>query len=134
MSQFHMFESLNFELIDEQHLELAEKGEYLIKLIERNEEKDKLLIIYDDLISSIKFHFKTEEELFNSFDYSEAYRHKKMHNFFLDFLMEYRENFANHNMPISSYAITFLREWVKAHISSFDLNFIKEYKKAKGLI
>lgn len=134
MSQFHMFSSLNFELIDEQHLELVEKGEYLIKLIERNEEKDKLLISYDDLISSIKYHFKTEEELFESFDYNESDRHKKMHNFFLAFLIEYRENFSEHNIPISAYAITFLREWVKAHISSFDLNFIKEYKKAKGLM
>ncbi|MBN2837587.1 MAG: hemerythrin family protein [Fusobacteriaceae bacterium] len=134
MPQSDMFSSLEFELIDEQHFELVKKGEELIKLIEKNEEKEKVLYSYDDLISSIRYHFKTEEELFNSFDYEESYRHKKMHNFLLDFLMEYRENYAEHNMPISSYAITFLREWVKAHVSSFDLNFVKEYKKAKGIL
>jgi len=133
MKYMEQCQLLGIEIIDKQHVELINKGDNLIKLLESQGSQDEILTNYNDFIKVIQNHFLTEEELFRTFDYKEAKRHIEMHRFFLEALLEPKKNFVEFDKELSIYVINFLNQWAKNHITSFDLDFANEYKKFKKM-
>lgn len=133
MNYIEEFPILDIEIIDKQHFELVEKGNILIKMLEQHEAKGLILEKYDDFINTMINHFNTEEQLFETFNYSESTRHIEMHKFFLESLEEPKNNYSDFDVKLSVYIINFLNNWAKNHISSFDVTFAEEYKKSKSI-
>ena len=133
MKYMEQCQFLGIEIIDNQHVELIDKGNNLIKILETKGSQDEVLKNYNDFIKVIENHFLTEEELFRTFDYKEAKRHIEMHRFFLEAILEPKKIFAESDVELSTYVINFLNQWAKNHITSFDLDFANEYKKFKKM-
>ena len=122
---------LEIDILDKQHSNLINKGNELIQLIKDNSSKEDILLNYESFISLVIEHFQSEEEYFKAIDYEGASHHIEIHEFFVNFLIESKNNYIKSKTDLSLTLIKFLNEWAKNHINSMDLSFAKIYKSQK---
>jgi hemerythrin len=85
--------------------------------------KDILGKILDGLISYTVIHFKTEEQYFERYKYSETTTHKKEHAAFVKKVSEFKEGFAKGQLSVTSEVLYFLRDWLNNHIKITDKKY-----------
>ncbi len=120
--------------IDNQHKNLLNMTNNLfnasklgeIKATEIFEETMKGLVDY------VKFHFKTEEELFLKYDYPSYIEHKEEHDKFTLKVLDMLSSFDNGKKALIIDITKFLKEWIYKHIAISDKeysNFLNEKMK-----
>jgi hemerythrin len=75
-------------------------------------------------INYVKTHFATEEEILRKIEYPEFDAHKKMHEEFVNKVLEQVRAFEQEDMPNPIGFIKFLMEWIMNHIASADKLYI----------
>lgn len=116
---------LGIESIDEQHKKLLEIGNRTNDLLKNHEEGsdnyDEIYAVIEELKDYTAYHFKTEEDLFEKYDYDAFTTHKKEHDDFIDYIESVDLESIDENQK------EFLREllgkivqWVFRHILSTD--------------
>ncbi len=124
--------SVGVERIDHQH-----KG--LIKLINNLHQamrvgKGRVVIseTLDKLIEYTATHFKTEEELFKKYQYSEFSIHKKEHDDFVEKVLKFKKDYDSNHLMLTFEVMDFLKNWLVKHILGSDKNY-KEFFNSQGL-
>lgn len=123
--------SVNIPIIDEQHKKLIS---YLNELYTHMKVGKGREIIGDTLTKMIeytKFHFKTEEDFFEKFNYPDREDHEKEHKNFIDKVNKIYNDFNNGILSTSITTITstvidtfnFLYQWVSNHIKKIDKKY-----------
>jgi hemerythrin len=114
--------NLGIEIMDDQHKKLVDIINDLYEAFYNSETKDKMQPILRELINYAAYHFKSEEELFNKFNFNQIAEHRGLHEDFKVKVLEFEKQFLA-GKTITYRVMTFLREWLTDHILVAD----KEY-------
>ena len=113
----------NIEIVDEQHMELVAILNSLHDLVLKDDNNFELGILLEKLVEYTVFHFETEENLFEKYDYPEAEEHKNEHIDLANQAKKILQDYKSGSIVISSYVTNFLKDWLKNHIIHTDKKF-----------
>ncbi len=119
--------SLGIEKIDNQHKKLIEIINKIFDFL--SEEKAEVIIpeIIKELKDYTQYHFKTEEDLFEQYDYPDTEDHRLKHQEFIDMIGKWSNEIKN-NKNILYEMMNFLRKWLLEHILHDDRAYGKFFK------
>lgn len=128
--------STGLETIDSQHKKLVKIINDLTTAINKNQENEVLFEIVDNLIEYTQYHFTTEEELFEKFDFQDSSLHKSEHKYFIEHFKAIKkglEKNANQRdksiITLSEDILAYLKNWFFSHITGSDRDYIDLFKK-----
>ena len=85
--------------------------------------------IIDELIAYAFYHFSKEERHFKNIGYPGEKIHIKEHEYFVDKLVQFKEDFENKKITLTIEMITFMNKWLINHIRFTDRQFLPYVKK-----
>ena len=125
--------SVGYEEFDNQHKKLINIINEIQPLLNNKEISDeKLYVEISDVLSKLldytEYHFESEEELFEKYDYKHTAEHKELHH---RFFMKITELLANLVLDedlrgIVSKTDAYLKEWLLSHIQGADQKYTNE--------
>jgi len=128
--------SVDIKLIDDQHKELLKIINTLATSINDNSQKRDILIIVDKLIEYTKYHFSTEEVLFEKFNFDKTDSHKAEHAEFIQTFTDIRLKLTDYKysrnklaVEISQKIFTYLTTWFVKHVTGTDREYIELFKE-----
>lgn len=128
------FNTGNF-VIDYQHKRLVRMINELDEIRLHDELRPFLLnLVFDEVREYTEYHFKTEEELMTSRNYSMISEHKKIHENFIHKLYYFKEQIEMQNKEIDKQLCQFLKDWLFGHIANEDPKFISELTMGNGMV
>ncbi|MBN2825561.1 MAG: hemerythrin family protein [Campylobacterales bacterium] len=116
------------EEIDEQHHILVNTLNSANKLLSKEYSLENLQNITKDLLSYALYHFESEEELMQEYNYEEAHpndyqSHMTQHRDFSAKVVEVRNSLKAGNLIEKDELISFLLNWLINHINKTDKKF-----------
>jgi hemerythrin-like metal-binding protein len=114
---------LGFELIDNQHKLLINMINELSIALTYVQPNSVLLSLVDRLQAYADSHFKAEEALFTTFEYSGRTEHIADHASFIDSIKYIRRQCELIDSPMSARIRDFLLNWLVNHIKTKDLEY-----------
>jgi hemerythrin-like metal-binding protein len=118
--------------LDEQHKKLIEMINTLYDAYLSEEQEDKISFIIEEMYEYARIHFKTEEDYFDEFGYTNTLEHKAEHASFLEKIKAFEGDYKKNSRLLSLQIMNFLQEWLTGHIMKEDKKYIDLFK-AKGL-
>ncbi len=115
--------SVGIDSIDNQHKHLIDQINVLYNAMHDGHSKDVLESVLQELIDYGNTHFKTEEELFKTYNYPDKFDHEKEHNDFLNTVDDLFEQFKKGEYKVSLETLHFLRDWITHHIKERDMAY-----------
>ena len=123
--------NLGIKLIDEQHKHLFKITNLLATTITKTSEKKDILYILNKLIDYAKFHFTSEEALFDKVNYTDSNEHKKEHSEFINQFKEAQSklkkdsSFSNLSiLDIAENTYEYIVKWIIKHILGSDKKYV----------
>jgi len=122
---FEWDESMNvgYDQINEQHKKLISLINELHSAMLEGKSKDVMSGILGELKDYTVYHFKTEEDLFDKFDYSETNDHKTEHQAFVLKVGDFISEFESGKVGVSLELMNFLKNWLIQHIKGSDMKY-----------
>lgn len=117
------------DIIDFQHRILVERINDLIEFLNKNQEQNEVLPLILFLEDYTYYHFSTEEQFFDSFDYKEKNKHNEEHNNFKKKIEELKDMYKKSQAKIDENLLEFLMRWLMTHIMGTDMDFTNQLKK-----
>lgn len=123
--------------IDEQHQELFNIGEQVNQLLVNHSGNDN----YDDITECLErlaaytvYHFNTEEELFEKYDYADREEHIKEHRAFIEHLesLDLTHIDSNQEQAVKD-LLKFIALWIFKHINNSDFKYSDYLKRCMGI-
>lgn len=109
--------------IDEQHRILIDTINQLASAETQNDRTIVAMII-DELVNYSVFHFEYEERLIEAAGYPELQGHRRIHQGFVKWIKELREEFTYHRrQQLGERILGFLRDWLREHILGEDQRY-----------
>ncbi|BES80559.1 bacteriohemerythrin [Pyrodictium abyssi] len=118
--------------VDNQHRYLVTVLNNLYISILAGEEKKVVDETLNSLVDYTKFHFRSEEKLFDKYGYPRAESHRRQHEGFVKKVAEFMEQYEAGEKQLTLSILHFLSEWVKNHILTSDHDF-GEWFYEKGI-
>lgn len=125
--------SVNIKKIDEQHQQLINLINELHDNMKIGKGKDVLGTIIKKLADYTVYHFKTEEKLFEQYNYPENRLHTEAHNVLIAKVKALQADFSSGKAILTMDVMTFLKEWLTGHIMGSDKKY-SEYLNSKGVV
>jgi hemerythrin len=116
--------SVRVEEIDKQHQKLISMINQLNDAMRQGKGKEVAGKIVDGLVSYTQVHFAAEEKYFSKFGYPETEKHVREHREFARKAAEFRNDFANGKLTLTTQIINFLSDWLKHHIRGTDQKYV----------
>lgn len=128
---------LDIPMIDNQHKRFFFLFDSLSLMVVKDEQKDRLIEIVDELEKYTHYHFTTEERLMYEakINESEINIHKSQHQIFIKKVEEFQIASRYQNALLSEQMLQFMRKWILMHIKGTDAKYadtIKSYLKSKS--
>lgn len=117
--------SVGVEEIDNQHKSFIQIMADFYYAFNEGMATTKLEEILNRLISYAEFHFKTEEEYFDKFNYEFKDDHKKKHQELKQKAFNFRERFDKEGPDIIPDFMDFLSDWLVTHLETEDQKYVK---------
>lgn len=125
--------SVNIKVIDEDHMKLAGLINTLYDAMCMGKGNDVLGKVLTDLIDYTVYHFRTEEDFFESYGYSEFRQHKKEHDELTNQAVELKNKHDRGEVVLTIEVMNFLRDWLINHILDSDKKYIS-FLNSKGVV
>lgn len=119
----------SIDVIDFQHRILLERINDLIDLVNKNETQDNMFPILIFLEDYTHYHFDTEEQFFDSFNYKDKEKHLEEHRGFINRIIEFKEQYVRGTVKIDRDLLDYLLNWLISHILETDMDFAKDLMK-----
>jgi methyl-accepting chemotaxis protein/hemerythrin len=114
---------VGIDQIDQQHQKLIQLLNTLYDAMLEGKGKGKLEQLLTELVEYTKYHFKSEEELFEKFSYMGKMAHLKEHNALREKVMDFSLKIETGQVVITQDILKFLKAWINNHILSEDKKF-----------
>ncbi len=111
---------LGIEEIDEHHRKLMDILNQCYQALMLNNHTRQLEEIVKELKDYTQYHFRAEERLMSDTGYQAAGAHLKAHRQFVDSIAEFDQRASAGESFVAIEVLTFLKEWLVAHILSTD--------------
>lgn len=122
-------------VIDHQHKQLLLLINNLREVCQQVEFQPTLLnIIFEEVTNYTQYHFKTEEEMMNSVNYSGIEAHKELHRDFVEKLVQFKIHAKSGTAYIDLAFCQFLKDWLIGHIAVEDPKIIQEMSTGQGAV
>jgi len=107
--------------IDQQHQKLFDFFNQLLEAASAQScSSPQILGILKEMVRYTDYHFTTEQNLMNEFNYPELLDHSKEHKLFMDKTLAFLSDFEQGHPELCRNMIAFLREWMVNHILNTD--------------
>ncbi len=116
--------SVDVKEIDDQHKKLFDMINAFYDSVKADNQK-ALGALLNSLAEYAVYHFKTEEDYFDKFKYSDSEAHKKEHQAFVDKVLDVKSNFESGKLVISLSITSFAKKWIIEHIAHTDKKYTK---------
>lgn len=90
---------------------------------------DNLSQVLDELVDYTKYHFTTEEDYFEEFDYPDKIAHLREHRDFTEKVETFIADYKNGKATVSYELINFLKEWLINHILDSDKKYVPLFRQ-----
>jgi hemerythrin-like metal-binding protein len=104
------------ERIDREHEGLTDLLNALNESFRAGRPGAVVLFRFDQLIAAVREHFENEEKMARDAAYPDADLHEAEHEFLLQQVDQYREQFAAGAVTMTESMLDFLRDWLRDHI------------------
>ena len=111
--------------IDEQHKKFIGIVEDFYSALDEDKVQSELEDILKKLIEYADFHFATEENYFDKFDYEFKEEHKQKHSELRKKALDFQEKFKKEGAGITLKFLAFLTEWLVDHLETEDHKYVK---------
>jgi hemerythrin len=115
--------SVDVEEIDQQHKRLIAIINDLNSAMKQGKGKDIIGGIVRGLIDYAVVHFKTEENYFEQFGYSETDDHIAEHVSFIQKVSEFKDGYEKGTLGLTIQVMQFLSDWLQNHIKGTDKKY-----------
>ncbi len=115
--------SVGISEIDQQHQKLIKMINDLADAMRQRQGKEAVDPILKGLLDYTVTHFKNEENYFAKFNYSETDSHKKEHAVFISKIAEFKKDFENNKIGLTTNILNYLSDWLKNHIMGTDKKY-----------
>jgi len=112
--------SVNIKGLDNQHKKLVNMINELHDAMKQGKSSTVLTKILFEMVAYTKIHFKSEEELFEKYNYPEKIKHKKEHDMFVQKVNEFMNEYKSGKTNLSFELMNFLTKWLTNHIQVSD--------------
>ena len=120
--------SIGSEEIDNQHKNILSLINKLYLSFTEGKADDVIEDILNEMVQYTDYHFKTEESYFEKFNYSDYSTHIEEHLFFINQVLNFRDDFKKESITITYDIMNFLRDWLIKHIQGSDKKYMNEFK------
>jgi methyl-accepting chemotaxis protein/hemerythrin len=121
---------LGLEHIDNQHRQLIGIINELNIAIEYNQPNSVMLPLVERLQAYARSHFKAEEEIFTTYNYTDRIAHEAEHETFISSVQYIRRQCELIDTPMSTKIRDFLLGWLCNHIKTKDMEYKRFIDKA----
>ncbi|MDF1549644.1 MAG: bacteriohemerythrin [Bacteroidales bacterium] len=121
--------SVGIEKIDTQHKKLIDVLNTLYESFVDQTTGQKLEEILHELLSYTDYHFKTEEELFEKYNYPNKDAHIAEHQEFIKRVVGFNEKFSQGKSTLTFQLMNFLRNWLINHICGSDQKYVSHFSE-----
>ncbi len=114
--------SIGVEEVDNDHRKLVNLVNKIHAMNSREEKDlDRVLDLFEELLSYSRWHFRHEERLMQNYGYPEFFNHKKEHGDLEQLATELYEKLLNGDESIIDKLMLFLKNWLMDHIVGTDM-------------
>ncbi len=124
--------SVGINICNEQHKKLIEALNMLHKAMKQGDGNEIIGSTIKKLIDYTEIHFRTEEELFEKYNYPEKKKHVEEHNSFIKKVSDFKLDLDSRQILISINLLQFLKTWLFNHISVVDKKY-SAFLNSKGV-
>lgn len=112
--------SVKIKHVDSQHQKLVDMINLLHDAMKKGQANTTVTKILNDMVTYTLVHFKTEEELFDKYQYPGKKVHKVEHDSFIKKVEEFINDFNSGRKTLSIDILNFLTNWLSNHIKIQD--------------
>jgi len=116
--------SVNVAEIDEQHKKLIGMINVFYDNI-RDKKEDALGTLLNSLIDYTKYHFSTEEQYMDKFNYQNTDSHKKAHRLFTEKVLDVKKRFDSGQIVLTFEITNYLKDWIVDHVMRTDKRYAR---------
>lgn len=131
MLEWNQEYSVKVEALDKQHKELFKLYTELCRSLERKRQIDVSYAIIKLNVYAL-YHFASEEQLLEKYNYPGLEEHKKEHAVFADRAKEFRERYSAGEKKLAAEIKEWLENWISSHILEIDCRY-GEFLNRKGV-
>ncbi|MCX6732047.1 MAG: bacteriohemerythrin [Candidatus Roizmanbacteria bacterium] len=124
--------SVGVQQIDNQHKKMFDTINRLIELLASKPTQSDVDSIVKALVEYKQFHFKTEEDYFDKFNYEHKEEHKAKHREFNSKLVSLIDLYKEDTIALAFSLVNFLEDWLIDHLMVEDQKYIECFR-AHGL-
>lgn len=124
--------SVGIPKIDDQHKYLVKTLNDLLEAMKARDSERVGSEILVNMVNYTKFHFSTEEDYFDKYNYPDTEQHKQEHAIFVAKVSEFQEKAKINKFLITLEILDFLKNWLVEHISRSDKAYT-EFLVGKGI-
>jgi len=115
--------SLKIKLIDEQHKKLIDLINDFYDGINKSSSKEKIFEMINAMKNYAGFHFSTEENLLQRYNFPDYQNHRNTHDKFIVSVNNFEERFKSGKLLLSLEITNFIKEWITNHIMKTDKQY-----------
>ncbi len=123
---------IGIKVIDEQHHRLVEMVNHFYHCLRKGASSSDLKQLLNGLIEYTSTHFRTEEDLFEKYDYPEKEVHRKIHEKLVEKVLDYQRKVETEEAGVAYDLFDFLKDWLTNHICVIDKKY-GPYLREKGV-
>lgn len=124
--------SVGIAEVDTQHRKLVGLVNDLHDAMSVGKGRSVLSSVLTELVEYTAYHFKTEEDLFEQFDYPDRAEHKRLHDELTAKAVKLKESYDQGNQMITIEVMVFLSDWLRVHILQEDKQY-SAFLTSKGV-
>ena len=109
--------------LDRQHMYLVTTLNNLYRFLLSGQPRKVMDRTLDALSEYTRFHFRSEELLFDKYGYPRAEQHRREHRGFVDKVTEFMEKYRANEEKLTIDVLHFLASWVRSHILGSDHDY-----------
>jgi len=121
--------NIGIETIDNQHIKLVDLINRLYDAFINKKQSEEVILVLSELREYTKSHFRTEENYFLRFQYSDRENHIKEHKKFIDTINAFSDQIADDPGRFVFSIIKFLQDWILNHISISDKKYVPIFQE-----
>ncbi len=121
--------SIGSEKIDNQHKKLIDLINTLFNSFSEGNAEKIIPDIIKELTEYSHYHFKTEEDLFEKYNYAEKEEHIQKHKEFIEQIDKWKDKMLHKDKNLHYELMNYLKKWLLEHIKGDDFKYRDFFKK-----
>ena len=121
--------SVGIDKIDDQHKKFIGLVNDVYSLSQKSRPDTKVITRKSlDILEYARYHFTTEEDYFDKYNFPDATAHRKEHMKLLKKAISLSDRISGKEDVIVEF-LEFLKDWLEDHIRNYDLKYAEYFKK-----